>query len=411
MHQRRSLFVAVILALGQGLPAAAQILIHALTPTNSLVTFTDTEGPVLHGPALTGLAAGEQVLSVDYRPFTGQLYAVSRGTTGLGRLHTVDPFSGALQEVALSGATFALTGAVDMDFNPAAVGGTNALRVVTSEGQNYRLVFSGAGAAVNVDGAINGAAGGAARLVATAYTRNGAGLPGGAGAGGTAQYALDSASDLLYRVNPPNNGTLTEPKPLGLDIGDQAGFDIVTGSDRALALLQVGGITGLHEIDLGSGATRRLRELPSGLIGLAAYLPLAPLSNLVVGLTSSNTLVRLSPTGGAIQAGPRLTGLGAEESVVAIDFRPLDGRLYGLTRDAASVGRLFTLDPLEGVAVPVALSGPPLILGAQVGMDFNPAANAGTNALRVVSGDGANYRIVFGLAGGTVNLDGAVNVA
>lgn len=57
-------------------------------------------------------------------------------------------------------------------------------------------------------------------VIATAYANNQAGLPGGGGAGGTVQYALDSATSSLYRVNPPNDGTLVNRLPLTLEVGD-----------------------------------------------------------------------------------------------------------------------------------------------------------------------------------------------
>ncbi len=402
-----ALLVSLLLAAS----ARGTQLLYGLTTTNSLAIFADAGGAVVEGPALTGLEDGEQVVSIDFRPFTGQLFAVSRMRDGNGRLHVVDRASGSLHPVPLAGPALVLAGRVDMDFNPAAASGTNALRIVTSEGQNYRLVFAGGGATVNVDGAIQGAVNGSARLVGTAYTRNVAGLPGGGGAGGTAQYAIDSGSDTLYRVNPPNNGVLTEPKPLGIDIGDAAGFDIVTGSDRPLALVEVNGKAELHEINLESGQARRLRDLPGGLTSLAAFLPLEAPSQLLFGLTATNSLVRFGPGGGDLAAGPVVTGLPPGEELVAIDFRPFNGLLYGLSRTSAGLGRLYTIDPLSGQTTVVPLAGPDLNLPGSVDIDFNPAAASGTNALRILTGAGMNYRLVFGATGATVNVDAPVNVA
>ena len=267
-----SLAVAAFCAAGS---LQAQTLIYGLTSTNSLVTFDSAPGIVSPARPLTGLGAGETVVGLDFRPFDGRLYALSRDGADSGRLYTVNLASGALAPIALSGPALTVTGSADIDFNPAALGGTNALRILTGAGQNYRLVFNGDAATVNVDGAVNVGGGGAAdtNVVATAYSNNRAGLPGGAGAGGTAQYALDAALDLLYRVNPPNNGTLTNALPLGIDIGAVGGLDIVTGSDRALAVLTAGGSNALYDVNLTTGAATALRGLPMEIVDLAVPVP------------------------------------------------------------------------------------------------------------------------------------------
>ncbi|MCC6235808.1 MAG: DUF4394 domain-containing protein, partial [Verrucomicrobiales bacterium] len=159
-------------------------------------------------------------------------------------------------------------------FNPAANAGTNALRVVSGDGANYRIVFGLAGGTVNLDGAVNVAEGGGpARVTATAYSNNRAGLPGGGGLGGTMQYALDSATSALYRVNPPNNGTLTERRALPVPLGEAGGLDVVTGSDRLLAVLEVHGVKGLYELDAARGLLGRHRELPAEIVDLAFPIP------------------------------------------------------------------------------------------------------------------------------------------
>ena len=260
-------------------------VIVGLTSTNSLVTFNTDGSPVATGPVISGLAAGEAAVGIDFRPLNGQLYVVTRDTTNTGRLYTVDPASGMATSVPLAGPEMSLTGSVGIDFNPAAASGTNALRIVTSDEQNYRLVFTDSGATVNVDGALNVASASATNIVATAYSNNRAGLPGGGGVGGTAQYAIDSELDLLYRVNPPNNGTLTEPKPLGLDVRSVGGLDISTSDDRALAVFDVAGSVGLYEVSLAGGAASMIRSLPSNVIDLALPTPLSARIHTVGGLT------------------------------------------------------------------------------------------------------------------------------
>ncbi len=393
-------------------PEVTTPLVYGLTTTNSLVRFSADGGPVVFGPEFSGLGAGETVVGIDFRPLTGELYAVSRDGANVGRLYTVNVASGALTSVTLSGPTLTITGSVGIDFNPAAAAGVNALRIVTSDEQNYRLTFSGATATVNVDTALNvfgGASG--TNVIATAYSNNRSGLPGAAGVGGTTQYAIDSATDRLYRVNPPNGGVLTNGLSLGVAIDGTGGLDIVTGTDRALAIFTLGASSFLYEVNLTTGGAIPVRFLPDGIADLAVPMPVVFPSTTIVGLTATNSLVLFSTDGGPVASGPIISGLGAGETVMAIDFRPFTGDLYALTRDAGNVGRLYTVNPASGVATSVALSGAALTITGTVGMDFNPAAVTGTNALRIVTGDEQNYRLVFSAAGATVNVDSALNVA
>ncbi|MGE3309153.1 MAG: DUF4394 domain-containing protein [Limisphaerales bacterium] len=392
--------------------ADAQTILFGLTPTNSLAVLADDGRRILDGPAIQGVGAGESVAAIDYRPFTGALYAVSTDAANLGRLYVVHPGTGSATPVPLSGPDLVLTGSVDIDFNPAALTGTNALRVVTTDAHNYRLVFNDTGAVVNVDTSLTAPAGAPTpRIAATAYSNNRAGLPGGAGLGGTTQFAVDAASDQLYRVNPPNAGVLTQGLPLGVDISEDASLDVVTGSDRILAILTVGGAKGLYQIDPTSGAASLLRTLDRDLVDLTAPVPAPAPLPLIHGLATGNMLVRFSATGGPVVQGPPIVGIPDGETIVGIDCRPLTGELHAVTRDASQIGRLYRIDVASGAATALPLSGPALVLNGQVDIDFNPAALSGVNALRILTGDAINYRLVFDAVGAVVNVDTPLNIA
>lgn len=81
-----------------------------------------------------------------------------------------------------------------------------------------------------------------------------------------------------------------------------------------------------------------------------------------------------------------LKGLAEGERLVGIDYRVARGVLYGLSQR----GRLYTLQPEQGLATPVGAApiGWPL-LGRHVGIDFNPVADR----LRVVTEAGQNLRV------------------
>jgi hypothetical protein len=409
-HSRILAFTLGAIAFVLTFSAQAQSLIYGLTTNNSLVAFS-TSGAVVSGPAITGLGAGETAVAIDFRPFTGELYALTRDGANVGRLYTVNTVSGAATSVALTG-TLNLTGSVGMDFNPAANAGANALRIITGSEQNYRITFTASPATVIVDSTINPTnTPSGTNITAVAYANNRSGLPGAGGTGGTTLYAIDSDTDSLYVVNPPNNGTLVNAQPLGIDINAVGGFDIATLNDRALGLFDVGGVIGLYEVNLTNGAALFLRSLPNDIIDLAITLPVQFPPTLVYAITTTNTLVSFSTDSTNVSSALAITGLGAGETVVAIDFRPLTGALYALTRDGGNVGHLYVVDVFSGAATPVSLTGTLTLTGA-IGMDFNPIAGSGANALRIVTGDEQNYRVTFSsVLSGTVITDVSLTAA
>ncbi|MCI0394268.1 MAG: DUF4394 domain-containing protein [Chloroflexi bacterium] len=130
----------------------------------------------------------------------------------------------------------------------------------------------------------------------------------------------------------------------------------------------------------------------------------------IVGLTGANALVRFnSATPGTISGPTPITGLQTGEVIVAIDFRPATGELYGLaiTNSAGpDTGRLYVIDPATGAATQV--GGSPfsttLADGASYGFDFTPVADR----IRVVNSADQNLRVnpdTGGLTGTDLNLD------
>jgi hypothetical protein len=70
--------------------AAGAETIYAVTSTNLLLTFDSATPGTAASVAITGLQAGENVVGIDLRPATGQLYAL--GSTS--RLYTINPGDG-----------------------------------------------------------------------------------------------------------------------------------------------------------------------------------------------------------------------------------------------------------------------------------------------------------------------------
>ena len=245
----RRLILACVTLLALAAPPALAQLAYGVDGANNLVTFNvATPGTIASTTAVTGLAGGETVLGIDFRPATGQLYALGSGS----RLYTINTATGAATQVGSDGA-FTLSGtAFGFDVNPV----PDRIRVVSDTGQNIRLnPITGTLAAT--DATLNGAATGA---VGSAYTNS------FAGATVTTLFALDSASDSLLIQNPPNNGTLTLVGATGVNFSASAGFDILTtGSvNTGYAALQVAGSSGLYTIDLTTGAATLVGAIGSG---------------------------------------------------------------------------------------------------------------------------------------------------
>jgi hypothetical protein len=229
-------------------PKAPVVL--ALTDTARLVSFKPLTPNTLDTDlAITGLASGEKLLGIDIRPKDGLLYAIA----STGRIYTIDPLTGAATfKVALAADVadltmpFSVIAGTDfaVDFNPVA----DRLRVIGSSGQSLRInVDTGA---TTTDGSINRA--GAAPVVSAAAYTNSYATP-----AATMLMVLDTDSDNLALQNPPNEGTLTNIGPLGLDVAGDAGMDIAGGANGlALASMRTAGAgpSRLYRVDLATGA-------------------------------------------------------------------------------------------------------------------------------------------------------------
>jgi len=145
------------------------------------------------------------------------------------------------------------------------------------------------------------------------------------------------------------------------------------------------------------------------------------LSAEVYGLTDANRIVSFSAASpGDIENNVEVSGLQAGESLIGIDFRPVDGKLWAVGK-LGTAGRTYTIDPDSGQATFVAAlvnaaDGTPIALqGSSFGFDFNPAADA----LRIVSDTGQNLRalpsdrLVAGVQRrtGDTFVDGTLNYA
>jgi hypothetical protein len=354
---------------------------QALGDNNQLYQFSTTN--VATAPtavSITGLQTGERILSVDYRPATGQLYGL--GSTS--RLYIINPTTGAARAVGAGSFTPAISGTgATIDFNPT----VDRLRLVSNTGQNLRLNPE-TGAVMTADGAINGATG--ATVTAVAYTNP------TAGASSTVLYDIDPATDKLYRQDPPNDGTLVAIGDLGVNATGLAGFDIAATDNAAFAALTVDNRAGLYKIDLATGRATRYDNFPTNtaIVGIAI-----PTQAVAYGIDSDNNFVAFNPSSPQMQVTKPVTGLQGGERLVGLDMRPLNGQLYGL----GSTNRLYTLNTASGAATVVGAGTPLPLTGTSFGFDFNPTVDR----IRIVSDAGVNLRV--NPANGEATVDGGLN--
>lgn len=398
-----------------GLPSSAL----ALTASGKLVRFTPGSAAGGNELVVLGLAAGESLVGIDFRPADGALIGVVRNGTA-GSLVRINAATGEATRLNLNPTTAQLTlagAAYGVDFNPV----PGALRIVGDDEANYRITFSGSNLStytVFADTALNPAG----SVVGAAYTNSFTGTP------VTTLYNLDAAANALVvqggvdGAANPNSGVLATVGALGVDFEPAADLDVDGVSGVALAVLNTAGAvsSGVYTVDLGSGAAMCVGTVPAREGDLAVDLAIpTPGPALAYGLTAGG-LVTFTPNAAGVASvtGPvAITGLQSGTEVpVGIDARPRTGALTLVTRDPAdatpNLGRVYEVNPATGAATLVAANGTALDFAdaaAAFGVDFNPVPNA----LRIVNDAEQNFRLTFpaGTAGYNVTADGAVNPA
>ena len=421
---------------------------YALSGSN-LVSFDPSNPTVGNTIGITGLTTGDTLVGIDFRPQNGLLYGLGVNTTSnTATLYAVSTQTGQATAVgapfsfvdAGGGAVIFPAGDYGFDFNPT----VDRIRVTTDSGLNFRINPSNgapvdgdgnAANGTNPDGSINGA--GVVGVSDNAYTNN---QPNQAV---TTLYTLDPATNQLFIQNPPNNGTQTVPVAITLDgtvldFSAVHGFDIPAGvnvaaansqvSGSGLALLTVGGTTGLYGIDLTTGAATRIGDFLDGATlvrGLAIQNDLGGIP--AIGLSADGTqLLRFNTATPGTPTSVALSGVIAGETVVGVDFRPQTGQLYAFAVNAtANTATLYLVDPQNGAATAVGTPGQiafvdavglnPIDLPAGgYGMDFNPTVDR----IRITTDSGLNFRInpnngaavdTDGNAANGINPDGSIN--
>jgi hypothetical protein len=344
------------------------VVFFGVSATNQLIKYnakTSTTAQAIL--TVTGLQASENILGIDFRPATGELYAL--GSTS--RLYVINTTTGVARAVSATPFTPTISGtAVGFDFNPT----VDRIRVVTNTGQNLRLNPE-TGTVAAVDGSINGGA--APTVNSVAYSGN------VSGSTATVLYDIDVASNKLFRQVPPNNGTLVEVGSLEITATGESGFDISPDGKTALAALTVGGKQTLFQIDTASGKATALGIFGAGdnITGIAI-----PTNPVAYAVDDMNNLLIFNHTKADAPVSKAITGLQAGENILGIDFRLVNGQLFAL----GSSSRLYALNTSSGAATMVGAGVfAPLLTGTSYGFDFNPTVDR----IRVIGNNGQNLRM------------------
>lgn len=241
-------------------PASAELIygIAAVGNSTALLSWDSAApGGILSGSFVAGLQSNETIVGIDFRPATGELYAL--GTSS--RLYTLNTANGSATAV---GAPFAppLNGFnFGFDFNPT----IDRIRVVAETNKNTVLnPITGAVQLSATDLAFGPADpnfGVDPNVVSSAYSNN------FVGAATTQLYGIDTALDIL--VTQANNaGTLGTVGSLGINATAVSGFDIsgTTGIAYAAMLPSGSSQSSLYSINLATGAATNLGQIDGGII-------------------------------------------------------------------------------------------------------------------------------------------------
>lgn len=253
---RRSAAVCAIAA-SLAVPAMAMAgSVYGVTENQTLVSWNlATPGSIESGVAISGLMNNEQIRSIDFRPATGELFAMG----SFSNLYSIDIGSGMASPVGSGSFSPGLNGSrFGFDFNPT----IDRIRVVSDADQNLVLnpndgtssqvtpVFYGPG---DANEGMN------PNIVGSAYTNS------FAGATTTQLYGIDTGLDVLVR-QANSAGTLETVGSLGVDLTDVVGFDIDGTTNIGYATVQDAMLSRstFWTIDLNTGEATFIGEVGGG---------------------------------------------------------------------------------------------------------------------------------------------------
>lgn len=328
----------------------------------------------------------ENILSIDFRPATGQLYALSNFLT----LYTINVNKNRTGNAATAinpineapETPFPYIG-FGFDFDPT----NDRIRVSTGGFPSVRRNpenFTQDENDPNSFGALD-------RVLGLAYSNN------YSGATNTTLFAIDPFEDRLLRYNDRDALQTEVVGGLGSDIDEIGGFDIAARmsyqQEYALASVRRGEKWELDVVDLKSGKLTKFSDLPAGnkIIGLAIPTGVAYAINQDRKLLSFNPADNLQYGAEDLIREKLITGVPSGVKLLGLDLSVTKApKLYAL----ADNSRIYEIDHVTGAArencrltIPLDLANNPTF-----GIDFDPY----DNKLRVVSSTRKNFKVELG---------------
>jgi hypothetical protein len=246
---------------------AGQRILFATDRAGNLVRLRANTAEAARSRPITGLPAGVVLKGIDFRPATGDLYALGSDKV----VYRVNPWTAiaVAERLAFESMAAALVGdRIGFDFNPT----VEKIRVTSDADDNIRL-DPDPGSLLAKDTSLTPAD---VTVVGSAYT-NSSFAAFSARPTATMLFALDvgASPDRIWLQNPANAGTLQMPRSLGIDFGLDAGFDIAGSGNVGYVAGTPQGMDGarLFQVDVTTGETRRLGRIGHGnvtITGLAA---------------------------------------------------------------------------------------------------------------------------------------------
>jgi len=219
--------------------------------------------------AITGIAAGQSVVGMDFRPQTGQLYALGyNSSNGEAQLYIINRNTAVATVVNATPIVLALgNGKVGFDFNPT----VDRIRVTGSNNANLRLVpTTGAIAATDLSlayaaGDPNSASDPSVGTVA--YTNS------YIAATSTTLYEYDDSLNVFATQIPPNNGTLNTVGSSGIVLNGADAtadmdiyYDMSSSSNSAYLSANTGSsnFDDFYSLNLATGAANIIGKIGFG---------------------------------------------------------------------------------------------------------------------------------------------------
>lgn len=214
-------YLALLFASLLGSQALQAEDIYALSGGNLIVFKSENPGTIISSTPLSGVASGQVIEGLDFRPATGQLFALGYvASSGLAQVYSIDYKTGMATAIGSPVMLAANMVRIGFDFNPT----VDRIRVTSFSGQNYRLnPITGGIAATDISLAYipnDVHEGVGARIEAAAYTNS---FP---GASTTTLYYYDYGFDDLVVSPNPNGGTLSTVGNTGISTITGAGLDL-----------------------------------------------------------------------------------------------------------------------------------------------------------------------------------------